>query len=176
MITTAERLIAWVMAPSSSRQLTVMVALAGWVWQNHLHAAVGGVVRPLAFLAKHVADAVGICFVKLQRERERGRGGISEDEGAGGTRLGWRETLSYIMWALTGCFPQWKIELLEGTCCRGVATLEKGWIMDTVTWPSRPLVPPLALNQSEERALNKNNKRGGGDAVALGAVCSRLPS
>lgn len=60
----------------------MMVALAGWVGQNHLHATVGGVVGSPAFFAKHVADAVGICFVKLRREREgkKGKGGISEDE------------------------------------------------------------------------------------------------
>lgn len=66
----AEWLITWLMDCSNSRELTMMVALAGWVWQNHLHATVGGVVCSLAFFAKHVADAVGICFVKLQREKE----------------------------------------------------------------------------------------------------------
>lgn len=53
--------------------LTVVVALAGRVRQDHLHAAVGGVVRPLALFAKHVADAVGVRLVELQRGR-RGRG------------------------------------------------------------------------------------------------------
>lgn len=69
-----------------------------------------------------------------EREREEGREkgeGISEDESVRGTRLGWKETLSYIMSVLTGCFPQWNIELLERTCCRGVATLEIAelWIL-----------------------------------------------
>lgn len=49
----------------------MMVALAREVCQNHLHAAVGCVVCPLAFFAKHVADAVGIRFVKLQPRGER---------------------------------------------------------------------------------------------------------
>lgn len=44
-----------------------MVALTRRVGQNHLHAAVGGVVGPLAFFAEHVADAVGIGFVKLRK-------------------------------------------------------------------------------------------------------------
>lgn len=44
-----------------------MVALTRRVGQNHLHAAVGGVVCPLAFFAEHVADAVGIGFVKLRK-------------------------------------------------------------------------------------------------------------
>lgn len=63
---------------------------------------------------------------KRERKRrgQRGREGISEDESVRGARLGWKETLSYIMSVLTGCFPQWNIELLERTCCRGVATLE----------------------------------------------------
>lgn len=49
----------------------MVVALAGRVEQDHLHAAVGGVVRPLALLAEHVADAVGVHLVELHR----GRGG-----------------------------------------------------------------------------------------------------
>lgn len=60
--------------------LTVVVALAGRVGQDHLHAAVGGVVRPLALLAEHVADAVGIRLVELQRGRE------VRERGARGTR------------------------------------------------------------------------------------------
>lgn len=53
--------------------LTVVVALAGRVGQDHLHAAVGGVVRPLALLAKHVADAVGVRLVELRSEGRWGR-------------------------------------------------------------------------------------------------------
>lgn len=49
--------------------LTVVVALAGRVGQDHLHAAVGGVVRPLALLAEHVADAVGVRLVELRAGR-----------------------------------------------------------------------------------------------------------
>lgn len=49
--------------------LTVAVALTGRVGQDHLHAAIGGVVRPLALLAEHVADAVGVRLVKLRRGR-----------------------------------------------------------------------------------------------------------
>ena len=72
-------------------RLTVVVALAGRVGQDHLHAAVGRVVGTLALLAVHVADAVGVLFVKLRKEDQkkglrnngpvntRGLGGSGED-------------------------------------------------------------------------------------------------
>lgn len=79
------------MAASDGRRLTVMVALTRRVGQNHLHAAVGGVVRPLAFFAEHVADAVGVGFVKLRRtdggeddggeEREKDKDGLKTGAG-----------------------------------------------------------------------------------------------
>lgn len=49
--------------------LTVVVALARRVGQDHLHAAVGRVVRAFALLAEHVADAVGVRLVELRRGR-----------------------------------------------------------------------------------------------------------
>lgn len=73
LIMTAEWLITLVITTSHRCQLTMIVALAGWVWQNHFHATVGGVVCSLAFFPIHVAYAVSVCFVKLQRERERRR-------------------------------------------------------------------------------------------------------
>lgn len=64
-----------------------------------------------------MADAVGICFVKLQGKKrakekrgetwgcsERGQGNIGRDGGCG--RLGVKtEMLSYIMSVAAGCFP-----------------------------------------------------------------------
>lgn len=123
----------------------MVVALAGWVWQNHLHATVGGVVSTLAFLPKHVADAVGICFIKLQsktkmREKERDCEFEGEDSKAcekrgrnGGEVVGETKTLSYIKWVVAGRFPLWNIELLAGTCCSSVAKPQTAvtglWIM-----------------------------------------------
>ncbi len=45
---------------------TMVVALAGSVGQDDLHAAVGGVVGSLPFLPKGVADIVRVLLVKLQ--------------------------------------------------------------------------------------------------------------
>ena len=58
--------------------LTVVVALAGCVGQDHLHAAVGRVVGALALLAEHVADAVGVLFVKLREEEPKKRAEVRE--------------------------------------------------------------------------------------------------
>lgn len=117
---------------SDGHRLTVMVALTRRVWQNHLHATVGGVVRPLAFFAEHVADAVGIRFVKLQRQTEER---MKEETAVGRTRIGSRETLVFITSAVTERFLLWNLKLLdrEGVLLRGCHTWGI-WIINIVIW------------------------------------------